>query len=628
MLRRDYTTHVMTYFAQADLQSRKHDEKAHKLLRVAPQDSPASPFLRPGASNVLSRSPILVLSTLDSVQEPCITVWEEKAGFTQGIGQSNMVIRATVNTEHDLVVKELVGSEAIGEVVLDGRPTKMVSMLGIDLEACTRVKLYGRLVSGALAEVGNGASEVMLVITVERSFSQFSLSPHSLSLSLPWALLKRLVTRPGSFSRKHVLPNILSPRLVSQSLPLIPDVVDVLSRAEVLFISYSSHDPYLEIDQRSGPPGFVYLDANDETGCTLVYPEYSGIRLYQTLDGGSKLSTAALLFPDFSSGNAVFIIGTKEVLAREDALRVLPRSNIAVKINVKSVRYIENGLTFRAVQDLRASNVYGTSSVEQVLYDKPQKDQICAKLVDKQPLTPTIARFEFQIEDVKKTSRWRPGQYVTLDFERLLRPQLSSDAKVSGDTYARKFTISSGAGELSGYSRFEITIRNVGIATDYLFSQDGDSGLEIPLKGFGGEFIIQQKAGETIGFVAGGVGITPLLAQTGGLDLPRMLVYWTVRAEDLGLVVDSFERAPDLCHCTRLFITGKIDDEGAQCLAKLDAMESTIELRRMVCDDLQLNSGSPDDAIRKWYVCTGAALRKTLLEWLNDRNVIFETFNF
>ncbi|KAH6666555.1 hypothetical protein B0J14DRAFT_603837 [Halenospora varia] len=453
MLRLYCTAHTMAYFAQADLQSQRRD-KAHKLLRVAPQDSPASQYLRPGASNVLSRSPILVLSTLDSAQRPCITVWGGKARFTRGIGQSNMVMRAIVDRKHDLVVKELLGSEAIGEVVLDGRPTKMISMLGIDLEACTRVKLYGRLVSGALAEVGNGTSEVLLVITVERSF----------------------ITRPGSFSPKHLLPNILLPRLVSQSLPLIPDVVEVLARAEVLFISSSNHDLYLDIDQRSGPLGFVHLDANDDNGCTLIYPEYSGIRLYQTLDSEGKIPTVALLFPDFSTGNAVFITGRKEVLAREDAVRVLPQSNIAVKINIESMRYIKNGLRFRAVRDLRVSNVYGTSSVKQVLYDKPEKKQIYARLVDKQRLTPTITRFGFRIVDVEKTCRWEPGQYVTLGFERLLRPQLSSDAKVSNDTYARKFTISSGAGELSGYSRFEITIRRVGIATDYLFSQDRETG--------------------------------------------------------------------------------------------------------------------------------------------------------
>jgi hypothetical protein len=161
----------MAYFAKADLQAHRHNEKSHKLLRIAPQDSPASPYLRPGASNVLSRSPILVLSTLDSAQKPCITVWGGAAGFMQGIGQSNMVIRAIVDGKHDQVVEELLGSEAIGEVVLDSRPTKIVSMLGIDLEAYTRAKMYGRLVSGALAELKNGTSEVLLVIEVERSFS-------------------------------------------------------------------------------------------------------------------------------------------------------------------------------------------------------------------------------------------------------------------------------------------------------------------------------------------------------------------------------------------------------------------------------------------------------------------------
>ena len=106
MLHLYYTSHIMAYFVQADLQAHRHDEKLHKLLRVAPQDGQASPYLRAGASNVLSRSPILVVSTLDSAQKPCITVWEGKAGFTKDIGQSNMVIRAVVGREHDQVVED------------------------------------------------------------------------------------------------------------------------------------------------------------------------------------------------------------------------------------------------------------------------------------------------------------------------------------------------------------------------------------------------------------------------------------------------------------------------------------------------------------------------------------------
>jgi hypothetical protein len=46
-----------------------------------------------------------------------------------------------------------------------------------------------------------------------------------------------------------------------------------------------------------------------------------------------------------------------------------------------------------------------------------------------------------------------------------------------------------------------------------------------------------------------------------------------------------------------------------------------------VVEDLQLDSGS-GHLIEKWYVCAGAGLRTTLLEWLKYRNVVFETFNY
>ena len=91
-----------------------------------------------------------------------------------------MAIRAVVHRQYDHVVDELLGFEAVGEVVLDGIPTKIVSVLGIDLEAYTRVKIHGRLASGAMAELEDGSREILLLVSVERSFSEF---PHRASLS-------------------------------------------------------------------------------------------------------------------------------------------------------------------------------------------------------------------------------------------------------------------------------------------------------------------------------------------------------------------------------------------------------------------------------------------------------------
>lgn len=92
-------------------------------------------------------------------------------------------------------------------------------------------------------------------------------------------------------------------------------------------------------------------------------------------------------------------------------------------------------------------------------------------------------------------------------------------------------------------------------------------------------------------------------------------------------MVDSFERAPGLAGSTYLFVTGAVKALDEENLVKLETMAVQAIMRRMVVADLQLDSSSTAK-VKRWYVCTGAGLRKTLLEWLKDCNVVFETFNF
>lgn len=72
--------------------------------------------------------------------------------------------------------------------MLVSRPSKTVSILGIDLGASIRVKLYSQLVSGTLVKVENGTSEVLLVIEVELSFSQFSCSLYIFAIAFVKAI--------------------------------------------------------------------------------------------------------------------------------------------------------------------------------------------------------------------------------------------------------------------------------------------------------------------------------------------------------------------------------------------------------------------------------------------------------
>lgn len=159
-------------FYEADTQWHEGEEKMHKLLRVPNQDNPTQPYLTPMASNVLIRSPLVALGTLDAQGRPWTTVLGGEAGFSRAIAQSIIGLKATVDLTYDPVVETLLGGNADGEVVQVKGTGKMVGGLAIDLETRRRVKLYGRMVAGALSATEKGIGEVQLVVKIEQSLGK------------------------------------------------------------------------------------------------------------------------------------------------------------------------------------------------------------------------------------------------------------------------------------------------------------------------------------------------------------------------------------------------------------------------------------------------------------------------
>ena len=403
--------------------------------------------------------------------------------------------------------------------------------------------------------------------------------------------------------------------------------VDLLAKADLFFISSSNHESDMDTNHRGGPPGFVRILANTDGEVTLVYPEYSGNRLYQTLGNLKTTPRAGLVVPDFETGDVLYVTGTTEILIGKDAADLISHTNLAVKIKVEATRFVSDGLAFRGhdgefspynppVRYLSTETSHGIGGSEK---------QVHAKLIDRKIITPTIARFRFHIADPEKASKWKPGQYVALSFADELDIGYShmrdDDPKSLNDDFLRTFTVSSRQDSLDGHDQFEITIRKVGVVTDHLFRCNVRSELEVPLQGFGGEFIIEQSEGENVAFVAGGVGITPLLAQAQDLDLRRLHLFWTNRADDIALVTDTFDRIPGLAQASTIFITGNIDAESKD-WKKLLSSGAKIENRRMTVDDAGAYSAS------RWYLCTGTAFRATLLKWLEGGPVVFEDFNY
>ncbi|KAL4908988.1 hypothetical protein BDW74DRAFT_75992 [Aspergillus multicolor] len=122
-------------------------------------------------------------------------------------------------------------------------------------------------------------------------------------------------------------------------------------------------------------------------------------------------------------------------------------------------------------------------------------------MIEKHIITPSITCFRFRISDTTEAGSWTPGQYATLSFFDELdmgySHMMDDDPSSLNDDYVRTFTISSPPDQVSN-DEFEITIRKHGDVTRYLFQTSDRAELEVPLKGFGGEFRLPEQSSDIL----------------------------------------------------------------------------------------------------------------------------------
>ncbi|KAB8274441.1 hypothetical protein BDV30DRAFT_208999 [Aspergillus minisclerotigenes] len=579
------------------------------LLRIPPIINPTVPSLSYGATYLLLNSPLLAIGAVDREGRPWSTLWGGEVGFAKPTSQSKIEIRTPVDSKHDPLADILLHNSS-------GESGQLVSGLVVDLATRKRAKLFGRKITGSIQvdeENRIDSSRVgfaHLLVQIEASLGNC----------------------PKYINIRNITPALPTPRLISESPQLPSGALKLLDHADTLFISSRHGDVDMDTNIRGGPPGFVRVISNEPNGAVFAYPEYSGNRLYQTLGNLQTTPLAGFVFPDFETGDALYVTGQTEVLVGKEAAALLPRSNLAVKVTVTAARYVEQSLSFRGVAGAKSPYNPG---VRYLATEKAspaaigdEKSSVTAMLVKKELLTPTICRFRFQISDPSKIGTWTPGQYATLSFQEELDMGYShmkdDDPSSINDDYVRTFTVSSYP-VLNRSTEFEITARRHGNVTDYLFRTNERAGLEVPLKGFGGDFYVKTPSEhDKIPFIAGGIGITPLLAQLPDLDVSHLRLFWTISIRDLGLVLDTFNRFPQLPHGTSLFITGPEPhgEKTTEQLATLVASGAQVERRRMEAKDLDLSLADV------WYFCGSPSLKSSVLNWLAGKEIVYEDFNY
>ncbi|KAJ1337962.1 hypothetical protein MN608_00820 [Microdochium nivale] len=555
--------------------------------------------------------------------------------------------------------------------------------LAIDLESRDRVKFAGKMIgasmTGYATKGGGEASSRGEDGGSRQKAGEVQIAVH---------VSETLGNCPKYINRKHITPHVPSAELVYDSSRrqskeeeegeggvVLPEAArELVGKADMFFLSSKHGGGDMDVNHRGGAPGFMRVFQQRQQGgsgggkstttTALVFPEFSGNNFYQTLGNLRCNPQLGICVPDYDTGDVLYVTGTAEVLIGDRAAAYLPRTKLAVKLDVEEARFVRTGLGFRGSPiDHSPYNPpvrYLTSEKHDVSAtpDALAGGVAVARLKTRVTITETVARYTFALSRTEaqknrhaRLEPWEPGQYITLDFSQELdngwQHMSDSNPQSLNDDYVRSFTISAPAkGRLeetrddSEPDEFEITVRRHGPVTAMLSRWNMSVPLEVPVLGFGGdaEFrLVVASAGKDSIFVAQGVGITPLMAQVPGILKSiaadpalagKFGLLWSLRAEDMLLAQDVLGRTPGLAGATTLFVTGKIPEttgtnEEAQ--DKVRDMGVKIVNRRMGKDDVL---GVGEKGRRKYYGCMSGAMRKAVVEWAGDEELVMESFDY
>ncbi|KAI9726728.1 MAG: hypothetical protein M1828_000584 [Chrysothrix sp. TS-e1954] len=591
------------------------EAEIQRRLHVPDIDNPTTPGLNTRTATNLQMAALLAVGTLDDEKKPWTSLWGGESQFARPLGQSLVGIRTRIDKTYDPVIRALFGNDPPENEMSQQSKGRMVSALTVNLDMRKRAKLYGRVVAGVVKKeededtAEQSQAEAQLVVKVEQSLGNC----------------------PKYINCKSVEAASVHSKLIDDSAKLSSSARDLISKSDYFYLSSSNAEEDMDTNHRGGPQGFVRTHVTDDGVHQIIWPEYSGNRYYQTLGNLMTTPKAGLVFADFASGEALYVTGNTELLVGQDAAAVLSRSNVAVRLSVTRALHVSHSLPFRGSSGEASPynpRVRALTSESSIDVDANKAKANSAKLIGKELITPTIARFRFTLSN---PAVWKAGAWVAFDFSEEMDIGYShmrdDDPRSLNDDFVRTFTVSSPPAPQTKASddEFEITIRNVGRVTSYLFKQNRRSGLELPLRGFGGEFEVKQEPDQITPFVAGGVGITPILALLPGLDLKRLRLFWTLHVDDLDLVLDTLKIHTKLSANMRLYITGAGNKAGEDSSAIQQLRQAGVHCKMQ---RLQKSDLGGDELSNTWYVCVGTGLRKALLEWLEGKEVLYEDFNF
>jgi predicted pyridoxine 5'-phosphate oxidase superfamily flavin-nucleotide-binding protein len=135
----------------------------------------------------------------------------------------------------------------------------------------------------------------------------------------------------------------LSPRIARQASMLGGELQQRIRRADTFFIASFHPLGGADASHRGGFPGFVQVV--DER--TLIWPDYNGNGMFNTLGNIIENPNCGLLFLDFEQGGTIQLSGTADIIWDKERVQFFPGAERIIEFKILKVIETENATALR-----------------------------------------------------------------------------------------------------------------------------------------------------------------------------------------------------------------------------------------------------------------------------------------
>lgn len=423
------------------------------------------PFMPEQHRKFFAQLPFMLIGSVDDHGWPWASILSGKPGFVASPDPNTLTLNAAV-----------VHGDPLRKILRTNAP---LGLLGIEISTRRRNRLNVHVTNVVDGQV---------TLNVDQSFG-----------NCPQYIQKRSV----NFIRDPT--DELSGAKTRSLTTLDEAAAKMIKAADTFFVSsYISpvDRPEIEgvdVSHRGGRPGFVKVEGN-----TLTVPEYPGNYHFNTLGNFLLNPKAGLMFLDFETGDVLQLTGTITLLDGDDAtISAFKGAQRGWRFTLDHGTLLSGALPFRsALEEFSPNSLLAGNwqQAEAALNAEAQRKAWrpfrITRIKDESSL---IRSFYLEPTDGDGVLSYKAGQFLTIQVA----------LKNGAAPLSRTYTASSAPGD--SYYRISVKREPDGAVSNFLHSQLTVGDI-VSAKAPRGEFYLDVTEKRPAVLLAGGIGITPMIA--------------------------------------------------------------------------------------------------------------------